>query len=174
MFLSNVERNYFLIFKIWCKFHSLKHIRKNFVRSIYFNFNISSTSLKLFWTNLLWNLCILINSSFMDFVIFVCVGVFACIHQYSIWTIAMEVVDNINVFKCIFMIWIIVWNLSFILVIYILIVFFPYMYIVYHNIILFFEIKFRCKQCGLRCAIIYWNYQSPTIPNLHENLRCHT
>jgi hypothetical protein len=57
----------------------------------------------------------------------------------------MEIVDNINVFKCIFMIRIILWNLSFTLVIYILTVFFPYMYIIYHNIILFFEIKFRWK-----------------------------
>ncbi len=144
------------------------------MRSIYLNFNISSTSLKFFWTNLVWNLCIVIKSSFMDFVIFVCVWVFARILQNLIWTIAMEIVDNINVFKCIFMIWIIVWNLSFTLVIYILIIYFPYTYIVYHNIILCFEIKFRCKQCALRCVIMYWNYQSPTIPNLYENLRCHT
>jgi hypothetical protein len=72
----------FYYLKIDVSFIPLKHIRNFFVRSIYFNFNISSTSLNLFWTNLVWNLCIVIKSSFMDFIIFVCVWVFARIHQY--------------------------------------------------------------------------------------------
>lgn len=92
-FVSCFERNLFFLFKFWHKFCSLKDIRRKFVEIVFLNFNILNISLKIFWINLVQNLCIIIKSSFVVSIIFVCVWTCSCISQYWFWTIAMETMD---------------------------------------------------------------------------------